>query len=160
VAAPADSEAVRDYVSHVALYRQGFRHYLRNLDWAQEWRSASFSTAEDGLAHDARVLARLHEAGWNRYGWPRSAGGLGGDEIHRAVYYEELAYAMLPVPAQQWTLETLGPALLKFAPPLAAPYLPGYLRGSEWWGQASPNRSRAATWRRCAPARSTSAAAA
>ena len=136
MAAPANSEAVRDYVSHVALYRQDFRHYLGNLDWAQEWRSASLRTAEDGLAHDARVLARLHEAGWNRYGWPRSAGGLGGDEIHRAVYYEELAYAMLPVPAQQWTLETLGPALLKFAPELAAQYLPGYLSGSEWWGQS------------------------
>jgi alkylation response protein AidB-like acyl-CoA dehydrogenase len=95
VAAPGNSEAVRDYVSHVALYRQDFRRYLRNLDWAQSWRSASFST-EDGLAHDARTLTRLHEAGWNRYGWPQSAGGLGGDEIHSALYYEELAYAMLP----------------------------------------------------------------
>jgi len=76
VAATADSEAVRDYVSQVALHRQDFLHYLRNLDWAQEWRSASFSTAEDGLAHDARVPARLHEADWNRYGWPQSAGGL------------------------------------------------------------------------------------
>jgi acyl-CoA dehydrogenase len=125
-----------DYVSEIAVYREAFRRYLRNLDWADEWRSAAFSTAEDGLAHDARVLARLYEAGWNRYGWPEAAGGLGGDEIHRAVYYEELGYAMLPVPAQHWTLETLGPALLKFAPDLAAEYLPGYLSGAEWWGQS------------------------
>ncbi len=152
MAAPGNSEAVRDYVSHVALYRQDFRHYLSNLDWAQDWRSASFNTAEGGLAHDARVLARLHEAGWNRYGWPQSAGGLGGDEIHRAVYYEELGYAMLPVPAQQWTLETLGPALLKFSPQLAAQYLPGYLMARNGGDRASPNRSRAVTWRRCAPA--------
>jgi alkylation response protein AidB-like acyl-CoA dehydrogenase len=52
------------------------------------------------------------------------------------VYYEELAYAMLPVPAQHWTLETLGPALIRFAPELAAEYLPGYLSGDEWWGQS------------------------
>ncbi|MCW2688416.1 MAG: acyl-CoA dehydrogenase domain protein [Mycobacterium sp.] len=125
-----------DYVSQVALYRQDFRRYLRELDWADEWRDASFSSAEDGLAQDARVLSRLYDAGWNRFGWPQQAGGLGGNEIHRAVYYEELGYAMLPIPAQQWTLETLGPALLKFAPRLAAEYLPGYLNGTEWWGQS------------------------
>jgi alkylation response protein AidB-like acyl-CoA dehydrogenase len=127
---------VRDYVSQVALYRQDFRRYLRNLDWADEWRSASFTSAEDGLVYDARVVARLYEAGWNRFGWPEEAGGLGGNEIHRAVYYEELGHAMLPIPAQHWTLETLGPALLTFAPQLAAEYLPGYLRGAEWWGQS------------------------
>lgn len=126
----------RDYVSQIALYRHDFRRYLRDLDWAEEWRSAAFTTAEDGMAHDARILARLHADGWNRFGWPETAGGLGGGEIHRAVYYEELGYAMLPVPAQHWTLETLGPALIKFAPALAADYLPGYLNGSEWWGQS------------------------
>src|SRR5215211_6217082 len=106
----------REYASQVALYRQDFRRYLENLNWAREWRSASFGSAEESLAHDARVLARLHDAGWNRYGWPESAGGLGGNEIHCAVFYSELADAMLPLPAQQLTLETLGPALLKFAP--------------------------------------------
>jgi acyl-CoA dehydrogenase len=143
LSAPADSTDApapsrqRDYLTQVALYRQDFRHYLRNLDWAGEWRSAAFTTtAEDGLAHDARILSRLHADGWNRYGWPESAGGLGGGEIHRAVYYEELGYAMLPVPAQHWTLETLGPALLRFAPQLAAEHLPAYLSGAEWWGQS------------------------
>jgi acyl-CoA dehydrogenase len=137
VSTPVDSAVAHppEYVTDVTGYRQGFRRYLRDLDWAGEWRSAAFTSAEDELAHGARVLARLYRAGWNRYGWPEAAGGLGGDEIHRAVYYEELAYAMLPVPAQHWTLETLGPALLKFAPRLAAEYLPAYLRGAEWWGQ-------------------------
>jgi alkylation response protein AidB-like acyl-CoA dehydrogenase len=126
----------RDYVSQIAVYRHDLRRYLRDLDQADEWRSAAFTTAEDGLAHDARVMARLHTDGWNRYGWPEDVGGLGGDEIHRAVYYEELGYAMLPVPAQHWTLETLGPALIEYAPQLAAEYLPGYLSGAEWWGQS------------------------
>ncbi len=136
--APADSTVTNrrdDYVAQVAVYRQEFRRYLRELDAADRWRSAAFTSAEDGLAHDATLMARLYADGWNRYGWPESVGGLGGNEIHRAVYYEELGYAMLPIPAQHWTLETLGPALLKFAPQLAAQYLRGYLSGAEWWGQ-------------------------
>src|ERR1700744_4053675 len=140
LSAPVDSAIAGsgrlDYVSDVASYRQDFRRYLRDLEPAGEWRAAAFTSAEDGLAHDAQVMARLHADGWNRYGWPETAGGLGGNEIHRAVYYEELGYAMLPIPAQHWTLETLGPALLKFAPRLAAAYLPGYLSGAEWWGQS------------------------
>nr|WP_245604888.1 acyl-CoA dehydrogenase family protein [Mycobacterium genavense] len=87
------------------------------------------------MAHGARMLATLFEAGWNRHGWPVSCGGLGGNEIHRALFYEELSHAMLPIPAQQWTLETLGPALLKFAPHLATRHLVNYLDGTEWWGQ-------------------------
>lgn len=138
--APADSAVTGrrhdEYVAQVAVYRQEFRRYLCELDTADQWRSAAFTSAEDGLAHDATVMARLYADGWNRYGWPESAGGLGGNEIHRAVYYEELGHAMLPIPAQHWTLETLGPALLKFAPHLGAQYLPGYLSGAEWWGQS------------------------
>ena len=124
-----------DYVSQIADFRQDFRQYLRNLDCADEWRAAAFTTAEAGLQHDAAVMARLHADGWNRYGWPEAAGGLGGNEIHRAVLYEELASAMLPIPAQAWTLEVMGPAILKFAARLAGEYLPRYLDGTEWWGQ-------------------------
>jgi hypothetical protein len=125
-----------DYVSDPGAYRNDFREYLRKLEVADDWRAAAFTTAEDGLAHDATVMARLNADGWNRFGWPEVAGGLGGNEIHRAVYYEELGQAMVPIPAQHWTLETLGPALLRFAPSLAGAYLPGYLNGTEWWGQS------------------------
>jgi hypothetical protein len=130
-----DSSRRTDYVSDVAVYRHDFRDWLSGLDWAGEWRSSAFDTAEDELAYHATVLSRVYEAGWNRYGWPEAAGGFGGTEIHRAVYFEELAAAMLPVPEQHWTLEVLGPALFKYAPKLAAEYLPNYLRGAEWWGQ-------------------------
>src|SRR6201985_1282991 len=97
------------YETDIASYREGFRRYLRDLETADEWRAAAFTSAEDGLAHDATVMARLHADGWNRYGWPEAAGGLGGNEIHRAVYYEELGRAMLPIAAQHLTLGTLGP---------------------------------------------------
>jgi acyl-CoA dehydrogenase len=123
------------YVSQRAAYRQGLRRYLADEAWVGQARSAAFHSSEEAIAHDATILARLHDAGWNRYGWPESGGGFGGSELHRATYYEELAAAMLPIPAQCWSLEVLGPALLKFAPALAAEYLPRYLRGTEWWAQ-------------------------
>jgi acyl-CoA dehydrogenase len=124
-----------DYVRHVAAYREDFRRYLRELEWADEWRDSAFDTAEDELAYHSTVLSRLYEDGWNRYGWPEDAGGLGGTEIHRAAYFEELAAAMLPAPEQHWTLEVIGPAVHHYAPHLAAEFLPNYLRGAEWWGQ-------------------------
>ena len=139
LSAPVDSTVASirhpEYLSDVAAYRQDLRNWLSELDWADEWRTTAFDTAEDELAYHATVLARVYEAGWNRYGWPETAGGFGGTEIHRAIYFEELAAAMLPVPEQHWTLEVLGPALFKYAPELAAAYLPNYLRGAEWWGQ-------------------------
>jgi alkylation response protein AidB-like acyl-CoA dehydrogenase len=139
LSAPVDNAVVGgrhdEYVSDVAAYRQDFRRWLNELDWADEWRSAAFDNAEDELAYHATILSRVHEAGWNRYGWPEAAGGFGGTEIHRAVYFEELAAAMLPVPEQHWTLEVIGPATQHYAPHLAAEYLPNYLRGAEWWGQ-------------------------
>lgn len=139
MSAPVDNAVIGhrrdDYVSQASVYREDFRRWLSELDWADEWRSAAFDNAEDELAYHATILSRVHEAGWNRYGWPEAAGGFGGTEIHRAVYFEELAAAMLPVPEQHWTLEVLGPALFKYAPELAAKYLPNYLSGAEWWGQ-------------------------
>ncbi|MBM7369231.1 acyl-CoA dehydrogenase family protein [Gordonia hydrophobica] len=125
-----------EYRADVSRYRRDFRRYLQELSWADQWRAVSFTSAEDELAFGSKVLAELYAQGWNRLGWPVEVGGLGGDEIHRAVYYEEIGAAMLPIPAQHWTLETLGPALIHFAPDLASQYLSGYLDGSEWWGQS------------------------
>ena len=124
-----------DYLSDRAAYRQDLRGYLAEQSWVRRARSAVFDSSEESMTHDASVLSRLYDAGWNRYGWPEQAGGLGGNELHRAIYYEELSAAMVPIPAQCWTLEVLGPAMLKFAPQLAAEYLPQYLRGAEWWAQ-------------------------
>jgi acyl-CoA dehydrogenase len=139
LSAPVDSAVAGhrhdEYVSDIAVYRQDFRRWLNELDWADEWRSAHFDNAEDELAYHATILSRVYEAGWNRYGWPEAAGGLGGTELHRAVYFEELAAAMLSVPEQHWTLEVIGPAVHHYAPHLAAEFLPNYLRGAEWWGQ-------------------------
>jgi hypothetical protein len=68
------------------------------------------------MAEHAELVRLLHDAGWNRYGWPESAGGLGGDERHRAVLYELLSRARAAHPRAQLPLETLGPPALRFAP--------------------------------------------
>ncbi|MDZ7886428.1 MAG: acyl-CoA dehydrogenase family protein [Mycobacterium sp.] len=133
--APAGPGQQPGLATDVALFRRSFRRYLADLDCAGEWRSAAHISAEDSMSHDSGVLARLYRDGWSRYGWPLQVGGLGGNEIHRAVYYEELGRVGIPVPAQHWTLETLGPALVRFAPALAHTHLPDYLSGAEWWGQ-------------------------
>ena len=127
--------ATTAYANDVAAYRRDLRRYLAEIDWADEWRNASFDNAEDELAYHSTVLSRLAEAGWNRYGWPEEAGGLGGNELHRAAYFDELSAAMLSAPEQHWTLEVIGPAIHHYAPHLSAQFLPNYLRGAEWWGQ-------------------------
>src|ERR1700744_899052 len=83
------------YETDIASYREDFRRYLRDLEPADEWRSAAFTSAEDGLAHDAAVMARLHADGWNRYGWPEAAGGPGGNDIPPAGEYEETCEALV-----------------------------------------------------------------
>jgi alkylation response protein AidB-like acyl-CoA dehydrogenase len=87
------------------------------------------------LESGRRLLQLLHGAGWARRGWPSEFGGLGGDARERGVLYDELGTASLPVPEQLYVLETVGPAVAHFAPDLAAKYLPGYLRGAEFWCQ-------------------------
>jgi len=116
-------------------YHAGLRDYLSSSSVLDRWRGLDHATTEDRVAEHAQLIGELFRAGWSRYGWPVEAGGLGGDERHRAVFYDALSAADLPVPEQYSLLETLGPPLVHFAPDLAAAYLPRYLRGEEWWGQ-------------------------
>lgn len=116
-------------------YRRDLRAHLVTDPALDRWRGRHHAGTEDRVADHAALMGELHRGGWNRYGWPASAGGLGGDERFRAVLYDELAAAGLPIPAPHLLLETLGPPTVTFAPHLAARYLPAYLAGSEWWGQ-------------------------
>jgi hypothetical protein len=99
------------------------------------WRGVRHSSTAERIRDHAALVGALHEDGWTRYGWPVEAGGLGGDVVHRAAFYDELVAAGLPIPDTHLMLETLGPPLVHFAPALAAELLPEYLTGREWWGQ-------------------------
>jgi alkylation response protein AidB-like acyl-CoA dehydrogenase len=127
--------AAGPYADDVAAYGAALAAELARDPAYDRWRGTHFTTTEHRIAHHARLLAHLHAGDWNRYGWPVTAGGLGGDERHRAVLYDALSAADLPVPDPCLMLETLGPPVVRFAPHLAAAFLPAYLRGEQWWGQ-------------------------
>ncbi|WP_409330054.1 acyl-CoA dehydrogenase family protein [Trujillonella humicola] len=128
--APVD----RTYADDLDGYRTALRQDLADAAF-DRWRGLHAVSTEERMAEHAGLMAALYRRGWNRYGWPEAAGGLGGDERFRAVLYDELAAAGLPTPGQTHLLETLGPPTTRFAPELAAAHLPAYLRGEEWWGQ-------------------------
>src|SRR6185369_14879757 len=135
-AGPADSpRAGGPLAEDLDAYRLALRGHLATEPAFKTFRGRRYPSTEARMADHARLERLLHDAGWNRYGWPPAAGGLGGDERHRAVLYDELAAAGLPVPGQHMLLETLGPPVVRFAQDLAAAHLPAYLRGEEWWGQ-------------------------
>lgn len=123
------------YADDLTAYATALAEELAHDPVYDQWRGTYSATTEDRIAHHAELFAHLHRGDWNRYGWPVAAGGLGGDERHRAVLYDSLSAAGLPVPDPCLMLETLGPPVVHFAPHLAARYLPAYLRGEQWWGQ-------------------------
>jgi alkylation response protein AidB-like acyl-CoA dehydrogenase len=83
-----------------------------------------------------RALKALYDAGWMRYGWPESAGGLGGPMILRAVVGEEIVGRGIDHPGPYSMLEVLTPTMIDYArPELAAEMVPLLLSGRESWCQ-------------------------
>ena len=97
------------------------------------------------MAQLARVRRALWDAGWMRYGWPVSVGGLGGPAMLRAVLGEEVASRDLAEPGIYSMIEVLAPTVISYAPPpLAAQMVPRLLSGARavvpgllraWFGQ-------------------------
>jgi alkylation response protein AidB-like acyl-CoA dehydrogenase len=90
---------------------------------------------EETMAADLVLQRALWDAGFTRYGWPPSVGGLGGTAILRAAVYEQLVLAGFRVSLAMLTVETLGPVMVALAPEVSARYLPACLRGDEVWCQ-------------------------
>lgn len=82
------------------------------------------------------LMAELHDAGWARYGWPETVGGLGGSITHRAAMWEAVARHGVPGMAVFEHLEVLAPTLVAHGPtPFVARALPAFLSGRELWCQ-------------------------
>ncbi len=87
-------------------------------------------------AQHSRVLGALYDAGWMRWGWPESAGGLGGPMILRAIVGEEVVGRGLDDPGPYSMLEVLTPTMIDYArPELAEEMVPRLLSGRETWCQ-------------------------
>ena len=116
-----------------AAFRADLRTWLDEHDLAP-------APGDDSLeAHQTqhrRVLRALYDAGWMRYGWPESAGGLGGPDLLRAIVGEEVVGRGLDHPGPYSMLDVLTPTMIDFArPELAAEMVPRLLSGEETWCQ-------------------------
>jgi alkylation response protein AidB-like acyl-CoA dehydrogenase len=118
----------------VGEFRAGVRAWLDAHDLSPD-RSVAGSL--DGqVAQLLRVRAALYDAGWMRYGWPASVGGLGGPAMLRAVLGEEVARRDLAEPGIYSMVEVLAPTMIAYArPELAASAVPLLLSGREQWCQ-------------------------
>lgn len=117
-----------------------FRHAL--VEWldvhADDLTPADHGhgTLDEHLAQFRRVKRSLYDAGFGRYGWPESVGGLGGSPLLRAVVGEEIAARYLTDPGLWSMIEVLAPTVLTFgSPDLVAQMVPPLLRGDETWCQ-------------------------
>jgi len=91
-------------------------------------------SAED-IESQKAYQAALFDTGWLSRGWAVEFGGSGGDAILRAAVYDLLGQSGFPVPTTVNVVEVLAPALTKYAPHLAARYLPKLISGREAWCQ-------------------------
>ncbi|MGV0797738.1 acyl-CoA dehydrogenase family protein, partial [Mycolicibacterium elephantis] len=114
-----------------------FRTALRDwLDANDLTPPAGDNSMEAHQAQHLRVLKALYDAGWMRYGWPESAGGLGGPDILRAIVGEEVVGRGLDHPGPYSMLDVLTPTMIDYArPELAAEMVPKLLSGQESWCQ-------------------------
>ncbi|HVU72969.1 MAG TPA: acyl-CoA dehydrogenase family protein [Mycobacteriales bacterium] len=116
-------------------YRDGVRSWLRgSADVLEPFTAHPFDRVAL-LAQHQRLTRVLWDAGWKRYGWPTSVGGYGGGVLHRAVLYDELAIAGIPLAETDYFLEVMGDPTLHFAPDIAHELLPAVLRGDAMWAQ-------------------------
>jgi alkylation response protein AidB-like acyl-CoA dehydrogenase len=91
---------------------------------------------DDEMAHLSHVKRLAYDAGWMRWGWPESVGGLGGSPLLRGYLGEALTLLDFVEPGLYSMVEVLAPTMIDYAPPeLAAEMVPRLLRGDETWCQ-------------------------
>jgi alkylation response protein AidB-like acyl-CoA dehydrogenase len=116
---------------NITEFRSGLRAWLDGHDLS----AGADQSLDARVAQLGRVRRELYDAGWMRYGWPAEAGGLGGPAVLRAVLGEEVAARDLAEPGIYSLVEVLAPAVIAYAPALAAQLVPRLLNGSEQWCQ-------------------------
>ena len=96
----------------------------------------SAGSMDEHMAHYSLVKGALFDAGFGRYGWPESVGGVGGSSLLRAIVGEEINFRSLADPNAWTMIEVLVPTVIEFAPPeLSTRFVPPFLRGEEMWCQ-------------------------
>jgi alkylation response protein AidB-like acyl-CoA dehydrogenase len=120
---------------------EGLNAFCRDLKAWLDQNSGSLAARSEGaelvdeVARTRKNQAQLWDAGWLRYGWPPSVGGLGGSALLRAAVAEEIASRGLCYDSLFAIGEVLGPTVVESAPALAAQYMQPFLAGAEGWCQ-------------------------
>ncbi len=132
----ADAASATDPLLEVS----AFAHYLEA--WLRSEPPELLRARQPLADYASRVevmrgfVACLYEAGWSRYGWPESVGGLGGTMVHRGAMWEAVIRHGVPGMALFEHLEILAPTLVAFGPPaFMAQAMPAFLSGRELWAQ-------------------------
>jgi alkylation response protein AidB-like acyl-CoA dehydrogenase len=129
-----DVNADDHLVTDLRAYQAALREFLASPA-VDKWRGSYIDDVADEMRFSAGLMRVLYDAGFGRYGMAPAAGGLGGDVRHWAVLFDELSRAGITPAGQHSLLVTLAYPVAKFAPALAAAYLPEFLSGDAWWGQ-------------------------
>lgn len=88
------------------------------------------------FAHRRAWQRALAAGGWAGIGWPVEYGGRGAGALEKFMYYEEMALAGVPEPANTPGILLLGPTLMQIgSPELQARFLKPILAGDEMWAQ-------------------------
>jgi alkylation response protein AidB-like acyl-CoA dehydrogenase len=113
-------------------FRQEFRRWL-----AEHWPGTP-----EPLDQDERIKVRrdwqgtLAQGGWAGPAWPEQFGGRGAGPLAQYMYYEEMALARAPEPANTPGMILLGPTLMVHGTEeLRARYLPSILSGEKLYSQ-------------------------
>jgi alkylation response protein AidB-like acyl-CoA dehydrogenase len=116
-------------------YDHPFRAELRG--WLEQHRLGPEPLEQDArIAHRRAWHRELAADGWVGLHWPVEHGGRGADALTQFMYYEELALAGAPEPANTPGLILLGPTLMVHGTEeLKKRFLPGILAGEEAWCQ-------------------------
>lgn len=106
------------------------------------WLGTVEVAPQQGPSQDARFAHRrawqraLGAGGWAGIGWPVEYGGRGAGALEKFMYYEEMALAGVPEPANTPGILLLGPTLMAIgSPELRERFLKPILAGDEMWAQ-------------------------
>lgn len=106
--------------------RDEIRAYMDRL-MTQELR-VELDHSEGGGPLYMAAVRQMGADGWLGIGWPTEHGGQGRGPIEQFIFFDEVQGTGFPVPIL--TLNTVGPALLRFGTPAQiAQYAPAILRG-------------------------------
>src|ERR1700744_6255849 len=129
-----DVNADDPLVTDLRAYQLAVREFLGSPA-VDKWRGSYIDDVAEEMRFTAGLMRVLYDAGFGRYGLPPEAGGLGGEVPPSAVLFYELALAGITPTGQHSLVVTRAYPVARFAPRLAADYLPEFLSGDGWWGQ-------------------------